>query len=130
MLDTNHVLENSQKLPPRVVRPLGASMLTHGWLRTVRIAQNLHNTDIQWAERDVEADFVQPKLCIPGQLKQNCGHGASIRIICDGPRTSVGSQRRFDDIAPAHPHTPKCMRHRMPQPNGPYRSLRPFDVVR
>ena len=83
-------------------------MLTHGWLRTVRIAQNLHNTDIQWAERDVEADFVQPKLCIPGQLKQNCGHGASIRIICDGPRTSVGSQRRFDDIAPAHPHTPNA----------------------
>ena len=68
MLGTNHVLENSQKLPPRVVRPLGASMLTHGWVRTVRTAQNLHNADIQWAERDVEADFVQPKLCIPGQL--------------------------------------------------------------
>ena len=129
MLGTNHILESSQKLSPRVVQPPGASMLTHGWLRTVRIAQNLHNTDIQWAERDVDADFVQPKLCIPGQLKQNCGHGASIRIICDGPRTSVGSQRRFDDIAPAHPHTPKCMRHRMPQPNGPYCSLRPFDVV-
>ncbi len=108
MLGTNYILENSQKLPPRVVRPSGASMLTHGWLRTVRIAQNLHNTDIQWAERDVEADLVQPKLCIPGQLNQNCGHGASIRIICDGPRTSVGSQRRFDDIAPAHWRTPKC----------------------
>jgi hypothetical protein len=83
-------------------------MLTHWWVRTVRTAQNLHNADIQWAERDVEADLVQPKLCIPGQLNQNCGHGASIRIICDGPRTSVGSQRRFDDIAPAHWRTPKC----------------------
>ena len=51
---------------------------------------------------------MQPKLCIPGQLNQNCGHGASIRIICDGPRTSVGSQRRFDDIAPAQPHTPNA----------------------
>ena len=104
MLGTNHVLENSQKLPPRVVRPLGASMLTHGWVRTVRTAQNLHNADIQWAERDVEADFVQPKLCIPGQLNQNRGHGASITIVCDGPRTSTGSPRRFDDNEPA----PKC----------------------
>ena len=105
MLGTNHILENSQKLPPRVVRPLGASMLTHGWVRTVRTAQNLHNADIQWAERDVEADFVQPKLCIPGQLNQNRGHGASITIVCDGPRTSTGSPR-FDDNEPAH--TPKC----------------------
>ena len=108
MLGTNHVLENSQKLPPRVVRPLGASMLTHGWVRTVRTAQNLHNADIQWAERAVEADFVQPKLCIAGRLNQNCGHGASIMIVCDGLRTSVGSQRRFDDIAPAQPHTPNA----------------------
>ena len=108
MLGTNHILENSQKLPPRVVRPLRASMLTHGWVRTVRTAQNLHNADIQWAERDVEADFVQPKLCIPGQLNQNRGHGASITIVCYGLRTSVGSQRRFDDIAPAHRHAPKC----------------------
>ena len=80
-------------------------MLTHGWVRTVRTAQNLHNADIQWAERDVEADFVQPKLCIPGQLNQNRGHGASITIVCDGPRTSTGSPR-FDDNEPAH--TPKC----------------------
>ena len=106
MLGTNYILENSQKLPPRVVRPSGASMLTHGWVRTVRTAQNLHNADIQWAERDVEADFVQPKLCIPGQLNQNRGHGASITIVCDGPRTSTGSPRRFDDNEPAH--TPKC----------------------
>ena len=100
MLGTNYILENSQKLPPRVFQPPGASMLTHGWVRTVRTAQNLHNADIQWAERDVEADFVQPKLCIPGQLNQNRGHGASITIICDGLCTSVGSQRRLDDIAP------------------------------
>ena len=46
----------------RVFQPLGASTLAHGWVRTVRTAQNLHNADIQWAERDVEADFVQPKL--------------------------------------------------------------------
>ena len=51
---------------------------------------------------------MQPKLCIPGQLNQNRGHGASITIVCYGLRTSVGSQRRFDDIAPAHRHTPKC----------------------
>ena len=108
MLGTNYTLENSQKLPPRVVRPLRASMLTHGWVRTVRTAQNLHNDDIQWAERGVEADFVDPKLCIPGRLNQNCGQGASIRIACDGPRTSVGSPRPFDDIAPAHRRTPKC----------------------
>ena len=108
MLGTNHVLENSQKLPPRIVRPLGASMLTHGWVRTIRTAQNLHNADIQWAERAVEADFVEPKLCIAGRLNQNCGHGASIMIVCDGLRTSVGSQRQFDDIAPAHRHAPKC----------------------
>ena len=108
MLGTNHVLENSQKLPPRVVQPPGASMLTHGWVRTVRSAQNLHNADIQWAERGVEADFVEPKWCLPGRLNQNCGHGASIRIVCDGPRTSTGSPRRFDDIAPAHRRTPKC----------------------
>ena len=108
MLGTNYTLENSQKLPPRVVRPSGASMLTRGWVRTVRTAQNLHNADIQWAERDVEADFVQPKLCIPGQLNQNRGHGASIRVACDGPRTSVGSLRRFDDNEPAHRRTPKC----------------------
>ena len=76
-------------------------MLTHGWVRTVRTAQNLHNADIQWAERGVEADFVDPKLCIPGRLNQNCGQGASIRIVCDGPRTSTGSPRRFDDNAPA-----------------------------
>ena len=101
MLGTNHVLENSQKLPPRVFQPLGASTLAHGWVRTVRTAQNLHNTDIQWAERDVEADFVQPKWCIPGRLNQDCGQGASIRIVCDGPRTSTGSPRRFDDNAPA-----------------------------
>jgi len=50
MLGTNHVLENSQKLPPRVFQPLGASTLAHGWVRTVRTAQNLHNADIQWAE--------------------------------------------------------------------------------
>ena len=56
----------------------------------------------------VEADFVQPKLCIPGQLNQNRGHGAFITIVCYGLRTSVGSQRRFDDIAPVHLHTPKC----------------------
>ena len=74
MLGTNHVLENSQKLPPRVVRPLRASMLTHGWVRTVRTAQNLHNADIQWAECGVEADFVEPKWCLPGRLDQNCGH--------------------------------------------------------
>ena len=80
MLGTNYILENSQKLPPRVVRPSGASMLTHGWVRTVRTAQNLHNADIQWAECGVEADFVDPKLCIPGRLNQNCDHGASIRI--------------------------------------------------
>ena len=108
MLGTNHILENSQKLSPRVVQPPGASMLTHGWVRTVRTAQNLHNADIQWAERGVEADFVHPKLCIPGRLNQKCGHGASIRIVCDGSRTSVGSPRRFDDIAPAHRRTPKC----------------------
>ena len=108
MLGTNYVLENSQKLPPRVFQPLGASTLAHGWARTVRNAQNLHNGDIRWAERGVEADFVEPKWCLPGQLNQNCGHGASIRIVCDGPRTSTGSQRRFDDIAPAHRHTPKC----------------------
>ena len=42
MLGTNHILENSQKLSPRVVQPPGASMLTHGWVRTVRTAQNLH----------------------------------------------------------------------------------------
>ena len=53
MLGTNHVLENSQKLPRRVVQPPGASMLTHGWVRTVRTAQDLHNADIQWAERGV-----------------------------------------------------------------------------
>ena len=104
----NYILENSQKLPPRVFQPLGASTLAHGWVRTVRTAQNLQNADIQWAERGVEADFVHPKLCIPGRLNQNCGHGASIRIACDGPRTSVGSPRRFDDIAPAHRRTPKC----------------------
>ena len=128
MLGTNHVLENSQKLPPRVVQPPRASMLTHGWVRTVRTAQDLHNADIQWAERGVEADFVDPKLCIPGRLNQNCGHGASIRIACDGPRTSVGSPRRFDDIAgpSAHPE----MRRRTPQPFGPHCSLRPFDIVR
>ena len=57
MSGTNYILENSQKLPPRVVRPLRASMLTHGWVRTVRTAQNLHNADIQWAERGVEADL-------------------------------------------------------------------------
>ena len=74
MLGTNYILENSQKLPPRVVRPSGASMLTHWWVRTVRAAQNLHNADIQWAERDVEADFVEPKWCLPGRLNQNCGH--------------------------------------------------------
>ena len=110
MLGTNHnhVLENSQKLPPRVFQPLGASTLAHGWVRTVRTAQNLHNADIQWAERGVEADFVEPKWCLPGRLNQNCGHGASIRIVCDGPRTSTGSLRRFDDIAPAHRRTPKC----------------------
>ena len=108
MLGTNYILENSQKSPPRVVGPLGASMVTHGGVRTLRTAQNLHNADIQWAERGVEADFVEPKWCLPGRLNQNCGHGASIRIVCDGPRTSVGSQRRFDDIAPAHRHTPKC----------------------
>ena len=108
MLGTNYILENSQKLPPRVVGPLGASMLTHGWVRTLRTAQNLHNADIQWAERGVEADFVEPKWCLPGRLNQNCGHGASIRIVCDGPRTSTGSLRRFDDIAPAHRRTPKC----------------------
>ena len=51
---------------------------------------------------------MEPKWCLPGRLNQNCGHGASTRIVCDGPRTSVGSQRRFDDIAPAHRHTPKC----------------------
>ena len=56
MSGTNYILENSQKLPPRVVRPLRASMLTHGWVRTIRTAQNLHNADIQWAERAVEAD--------------------------------------------------------------------------
>ena len=55
----------------------------------------------QWAERDVEADFVEPKWCFPGRLNQNCGHGASIMIVCDGPRTSTGSPRRFDDNAPA-----------------------------
>ena len=108
MLGTNYILENSQKLPPRVFQPLGASTLAHGWVRTVRTAQNLQNADIQWAERGVEADFVQPKWCIPGRLNQNCGHGASIRIVCDGLRTSVGSPRRFDDIAPAHRRTPKC----------------------
>ena len=101
MLGTNHILENSQKLSPRVVQPPGASMLTRGWVRTIRTAQNLHNADIQWAERGVEADFVHPKLCIPGRLNQNCGQGASIRIVCDGPRTSTGSPRRFDDNAPA-----------------------------
>ena len=53
MLGTNYILENSQKSPPRVVGPLGASMVTHGWVRTLRTAQNLHNADIQWAERDV-----------------------------------------------------------------------------
>ena len=129
MLGTNHILENSQKLPPRVVRPLGASMLTHRWVRTVRTAQNLHNADIQWAERDVEADFVEPKWCLPGRLNQNCGHGVSIRIVCDGSRTSVGSPRRFDDIAPAPSAHPE-MRCRTPQPFGPYCSLRPFDIVR
>ena len=46
MLGTNHVLENSQKLPPRVFQPLGASTLAHGWVRTVRTAQNFHNADI------------------------------------------------------------------------------------
>ena len=104
MLGTNHVLENSQKLPQRAVRPLGASMLrlTHGWVRTVRTAQNLHNADIHWAERAVEVDFVEPKLCIAGRLNQNCGHRASIMIVCDGLRTSVGygdsttSRRRID----------------------------------
>ena len=58
MSGTNYILENSQKLPPRVVGPLGASMLTHGWVRTVRTAQNLHNADIQWAECGVEAEEV------------------------------------------------------------------------
>ena len=70
MLGTNHVLENSQKLPPRVVRPLGASMLTHGWLRTVRIAQNLHNTDIQWAECDVEAVQVTASVRVYSAFSQ------------------------------------------------------------
>ena len=51
---------------------------------------------------------MHPKLCIPGRLNQKCGHGASIRIVCAGPRTSTGSPRRFDDIAPAHWRTPKC----------------------
>ena len=51
---------------------------------------------------------MDPKLCIPGRLNQNCGHGAPIRIVCDGPRTSKGSPRRFDDNAPAHRRTPKC----------------------
>ena len=46
MLGTNHILENSQKLPPRVIRPLGASMLAYGWVWTGRTAQNLHNADI------------------------------------------------------------------------------------
>ena len=40
-LGKNHILENSQKLPPRVFQPLGASTLAHGWVRTVRTAQNL-----------------------------------------------------------------------------------------
>ena len=70
MLGTNHVLENSQKLPPRVVRPLGASMLTHGWVRTVRTAQNLHNTDIQWAECDVEAVQVTASVRVYSALSQ------------------------------------------------------------
>jgi len=30
-------------------------------------------------------------------------------IVCDGPRTSASSQRRLDDIAPAHRRTPKCV---------------------
>ena len=51
---------------------------------------------------------MHPKLCISGRLNQNCGQGASIRIVCDGPRTSKGSPRRFDDNAPAHRRTPKC----------------------
>ena len=48
MLGTNHILENSesQKLPPRVIRPLGACMLAYGWAWTGRAAQNLHNADI------------------------------------------------------------------------------------
>ena len=52
---------------------------------------------------------MEPKLCIPGRLNQDCGHGASIMIVCDGSRTSAGSPRRFDDIAPAHRRTPKCV---------------------
>ena len=70
MLGTNYILENSQKLPPRVVRPLGASMLTHGWVRTVRTAQNLHNTDIQWAECDVEAVQVTASVRVYSALSQ------------------------------------------------------------
>ena len=104
MLGTNHVLENSQKLPPRVFQPLRASTLAHGWVRTVRTAQNLHNADIQWAERDVEADFVEPKWCLPGRLNQNCGHGAPIRIVCDG-------LARCHRIAAASPLT--CVGHRI-----------------
>ena len=75
--------------------------LTHGGVRTVRTAQNLHNADIHWAERAVEVD-TEPKLCIAGRLNQNCGHRASIMIVCDGLRTSVGygdsttSRRRID----------------------------------
>ena len=43
------------KIASARIQPPGASMPTHGWVRTVRTAQNLHNTDIQWAECDVEA---------------------------------------------------------------------------
>ena len=130
MSGTNYILENSQKLPPRVVRPLRASMLTHGWVRTVRTAQNLHNADIQWAECGVEADFMEPKWCLPGRLNQNCGHGASIMIVCDGLRTSVGygdsttSRRRIDTPRNA-PSDAAAERALLFTPAVPRRSLGP-----
>ena len=68
MLGTNYILENSQKLPPRVVGPLGASMLTHGWVRTLRTAQNLHNADIQWAERTTHTPESSCAICVRASM--------------------------------------------------------------
>ena len=128
MLGTNHVLENSQKLPPRVFQPLGASTLAHGWVRTVRTAQNLHNTDIQWAERGVEANFVHPKFVHSGPIEPELWPGSIYKDRMRWPTHINGlaaAIRRHRAGASTHPE----MRHRMPQPNGPYCSLQPFHVV-
>ena len=103
----NYILENSQKLPPRVFQPLGASTLAHGWVRTVRTAQNLQKRRHSVGRTRRRGRLRAAQMVHSGPIEPRLWPGSIYKDRMRWP-THVNGLAAAIRYRAGHRHTPTC----------------------